>query len=121
MCEADYFVFLLHSSPTTYLYLLVYVDDIIIIDNYKADLEQLKQHLYLHFQTKDLKPLKYFLGIEVSQSKTGVDISQRKYAFDILEETNLLGRRSSDTPMDPEIKLLPGQGSHQRTLVDINV
>jgi hypothetical protein len=27
------------------------------------------------------------LGIEVAQSKTGVAITQRKYALDILEET----------------------------------
>jgi hypothetical protein len=70
----------------------------------------LKEHLSLHFQTKDLGPLKYFLGIEVAQSKTGVAITQRKYALDILEETGLLDCRPSDTPMDPNIKLLPGQG-----------
>ena len=46
-----------------------------------------KQHLFKHFQTKDLGRLKYFLGIEVSQSRSGIVISQHKYALDILEET----------------------------------
>ncbi|PNX64837.1 retrovirus-related Pol polyprotein from transposon TNT 1-94, partial [Trifolium pratense] len=92
-CEADFSVFFLHSSPTTCLYLLVYVDDIIITGNDEAEIQRLKQHLSLHFQTKDLGPLKYFLGIEVAQSKTGVAITQRKYALDILEETGLLDCR----------------------------
>nr|ABN08283.1 hypothetical protein MtrDRAFT_AC155889g9v2 [Medicago truncatula] len=44
-----------------------------------------------------------------SLSKTGVAITQRRYALDILEETGLLACRPSDTPMDPNVKLLPGQ------------
>lgn len=39
------------------------------------------------FQTKDLGSLRYFLGIEMAQSKSSLVISQRKYALDILEET----------------------------------
>ena len=111
-CETDYSVFSLHSSPTTCIYLLVYVDDIIITGNDEAGIQQLKQHLSLHFQTKDLGPLKYFLGIEVAQSKTGVAITQRKYALDILEETGLLDCRPSDTPMDPTSSYYRVRGSY---------
>ncbi|XP_061348750.1 uncharacterized protein LOC133294107 [Gastrolobium bilobum] len=71
---------------------------------------QLKQHLSHHFQTKDLGRLRYFLGIEVAQSKDGIVISQRKYAMDILEETTLLNAKPVDTPMDPNVKLMPNQG-----------
>ncbi|PNX57165.1 pentatricopeptide repeat-containing protein mitochondrial-like, partial [Trifolium pratense] len=42
-------------------------------------IKALKQHLFQNFQTKDLGPLRYFLGIEVAQSKSGIAISQRKY------------------------------------------
>ncbi|RVW91819.1 Retrovirus-related Pol polyprotein from transposon TNT 1-94 [Vitis vinifera] len=45
------------------------------------------QCIYL---TKDLGKLKYFLGIEIAQSSSGVVLSQRKYALDILEETGKL-------------------------------
>ncbi|RVW89814.1 Retrovirus-related Pol polyprotein from transposon RE2 [Vitis vinifera] len=61
-------------------------------------------------QTKDLGKLKYFLGIEIAQSSSGVVLSQRKYALDILEETGMLDCKPVDTPMDPNVKLVPGQG-----------
>ena len=54
--------------------------------------------------------LKYFLGIEIAQSSSGVILSQRKYALNILEETGMLDCKLVDTPMDPNIKLTPGQG-----------
>ncbi|PNY13664.1 receptor-like protein kinase [Trifolium pratense] len=63
------------------------------------DIKDLKQHLFQNFQTKDLGPLRYFLGIEVAQSKSGIAISQRKYALDILEETGLTDCKRVDTPM----------------------
>ncbi|PNX62010.1 putative copia-type protein, partial [Trifolium pratense] len=52
----------------------------------------------------------YFLGIEVAQSSSGIAINQRKYALDILSETGMLDCLPIDTPMDPNVKLLPSQG-----------
>ena len=57
-----------------------------------------------HFQTKDLGKLKYFLGIEVAQSNSGVVISKRKYNLDILVDTGMLNCKPVDTPMDPNVK-----------------
>ncbi|KOM28000.1 hypothetical protein LR48_Vigan477s002700 [Vigna angularis] len=89
---------------------MVYVDDIVITGNDISRITQLKNHLFNHFQTKDLGRLKYFLGIEVAQSKDGVIISQRKYALDILEETGLTNCKPIDSPMDPNQKLMRDQG-----------
>ncbi|RVW53098.1 Retrovirus-related Pol polyprotein from transposon RE1 [Vitis vinifera] len=67
----------------------------------------LGQCIYL---TKDLGKLKYFLGIEITQSSSGVVLSQRKYALVILGETGMLNCKPVDTAMDPNVKLVPGQG-----------
>ena len=50
------------------------------------------------------------MGIEIVQSSSGVVISQWKYALDILEETGMLDCKPVDTHMDPNVKLVPGQG-----------
>ncbi|RDX95537.1 Pantothenate kinase 2, partial [Mucuna pruriens] len=57
-------------------------------------------------RTKDLGHPKYFLGIEVVQSKEDIVISQRKYALDILQETSMSNCRPVDNPMDPNMKLM---------------
>ena len=105
----DHSVFYRHSTPGRCIYLAVYVD-IVITSNDQDGITNLKQHLFKHFQTKDLGRLKYFLGIEVAQSRSGIVISQRKYTLDILEETVMMGCRPIDTPMDPNVKLLLGTG-----------
>nr|CAN61219.1 hypothetical protein VITISV_021296 [Vitis vinifera] len=40
--------------------------------------------------------------------------SSGKYALDILEETGMLDCKPVDTPMDPNVKLIPGQGEPLR-------
>ncbi|RVX04551.1 Retrovirus-related Pol polyprotein from transposon RE1 [Vitis vinifera] len=107
---ADHSVFYHHNSLGQCIYLVVYVDDIVITGSDQDGIQKLKQHLFTHFQTKDLGKLKYFLGIEIAQSSSGVVLSQRKYALDILEETGMLDCKPVDTPMDPNVKLVPGTG-----------
>ncbi|RVX15359.1 Retrovirus-related Pol polyprotein from transposon TNT 1-94 [Vitis vinifera] len=107
---ADHSVFYHHNSLGQCIYLVVYVDDIVITGSDQDGIQKLKQHIFTHFQTKDLGKLKYFLGIEIAQSSSGVVLSQRKYALDILEETGMLDCKPIDTPMDPNVKLVPGQG-----------
>jgi len=104
--EAALSVFYRHSRAGS-IYLVVYVDDIILTGNDNHDISQIKQHICHHFQTKDLGKLRYFLGFEVAQSNNGIIIYQRKYALDILEETGLMNSKSVETPMDPNAKLLP--------------
>ena len=107
---SDHSIFYHHTSSRQCIYLIVYVDDIVITCSDQDGIRKLKQHLFSHFQTKDLGKLKYFMGIEITQSKSGVVMSQRKYVLDILEETGMLDCKPVDTPMDPNVKLVSGQG-----------
>ena len=113
---ANHFAFYHHSSTGKCIYLIVYVDDIVITGTDQDGIQKLKQHLFSHFQTKDLGKLKYFVGIEVAQSNSGVVISQIKYTLDILTDTGMLDCKPVDTPMDPNVKLVPSQGELLRDL-----
>ena len=85
------------------------MDDFVITRSDQDGIQKLKQHLFSHFQTKDLGKLKYFLGIEIAQSNSGMVMSHRKYVLDILEETGMLDCKPADIPMDLNVKLIPGQ------------
>ena len=117
--EADHSMFNKHSSSNLCIYLVVYVDDIVIIGDDHNSIKGLKQHLFQHFQTKNFDQLRYFLGIEVVRSKTSIAISQKNYALNILQETGMLDCKPIDTPMDPNMKLLPDQGSPIQTQAGI--
>jgi hypothetical protein len=58
-----------------------------------------------HFKLKGLGNLKYLLGIEVTHSKEGIFLSQRKYALEILEYTSFLGAKPSTFPMKQNLAL----------------
>ena len=99
-----------HTSDRGKILLIVYVDDIIITRDNKQGIDDLKRYLQNSFQTKDLSKLCYFLDIEVARSKEGINLSQRKYVLDILEETGLLGSKLVETPVEPNVKLYEDQG-----------
>lgn len=48
-CVADHTVFCRHNSQGKCIYLVVYVDDIVITRNDQDDVTQLKQRLFNHF------------------------------------------------------------------------
>ena len=82
----------------------MYVDDIILTDNDLKEMERLKGIMAREFEIKDLRPLRYFLRMEVAMSKKGIAVSQRKYTLDLLKETSMLNCKSIDTPMDQNKK-----------------
>lgn len=97
-------------SPCVCFYLVVYVSDNFITENDHNGIYHRKHLLSHYFQTKDLVPLRYFLGIEVTQFKVGIAISQRKSELDILEETGMIKSRRFYSLMAPNFKLLSGHG-----------
>jgi hypothetical protein len=101
---ADYSLFTLHT-PTHFTALLVYVDDIILAGNNLNEFTRIKSILDTQFKIKDLGVLKYFLGLEVAQSREGICISQRKYCLDLLKDSGILGAKPAITPLDPSVKL----------------
>jgi hypothetical protein len=107
---SDYSLFTFKSNHTT-IFVLVYVDDIIITGNNEDAISDIKKFLAQAFSIKDLGNLSYFLGIEVSRSKKGIFLCQRKYTLDILSDSGMTGCRPSDFPMEQHLRLRPNEGS----------
>ncbi|XP_059629524.1 uncharacterized mitochondrial protein AtMg00810-like [Cornus florida] len=85
--------------------LIVYVDDMVVTGNDPEEMKALKKYLSREFEMKDLGPLRYFLGIEVSQSNKGIFTSQRKYALDLLQEISMTACQPAETPVEEGLKL----------------
>ena len=62
--------------------LLVYVDDVLIACNDKAEIDKFKVILDDKFKLKDLGDLKYFLGLEVARSDKGIALCLRLSKFE---------------------------------------
>ncbi|XP_042952200.1 uncharacterized mitochondrial protein AtMg00810-like [Carya illinoinensis] len=104
--KSDHSLFTKESQIGTFTTLLVYVNDIIIGGNSHEEIDLLKAYLHSNFKIKELGPLKYFLGLEVARSSAGINICQRKYTLEILEDSRLLGTKPVSTPIELNHKLV---------------
>ena len=68
-------LFVYHKGDV-FLALLIYVDDLILTDNGHKSCHTFKSYLQQCFKLKDLKALKYFLGIEAARSSQSLFLSQ---------------------------------------------
>jgi len=89
----------IRKSETSFIALLIYMDDILIAGNDIKDIDIVKNSLNFVFKIKDLGHLKFFLGLEISKTRKGIHICQRKYALDILTNASMLGAKPTNTPM----------------------
>jgi histone deacetylase 1/2 len=68
------------------VFVLVYVDDIIVVSSTPEATTDLLSELKKEFALKDLGELHYFLGMEVTKVCDGIILSQDKYASVCLKE-----------------------------------
>lgn len=81
---------LVFSENAVVVYILVYVDDIIITGNNTKLINSLVRLLNFVFSLKDLGNLDYFLGIEVQRQRDGsLILTQSKYISDLLAKTKM--------------------------------
>lgn len=106
---ADTSLFILKRG-SSFIYMLIYVDDILITGNDNALISDILTALATRFSVKDHEELSYFLGIEAKRVSAGLHLTQRRYILDLLSRTNMLTAKPAATPMaaTPKLTLLYG-------------
>ena len=95
----------IHRQGSQVIYLLIYVDDILITSNTKSGIARVLVLLAQRFSVKDAEDLNYFLGIEAHRTQQGLHLSQRKYILDLLHKYDMTNAKPVTTPMASSPKL----------------
>ncbi|KAK6159074.1 hypothetical protein DH2020_006388 [Rehmannia glutinosa] len=99
------------STSTSFLALLIYVDDVLITGSSGSDIAALKQHLDKLFTIKDLGTAKYFLGLEIARTDQGTFLNQRKYILDLLHDAGMLQCKPTSMPFPQGLRLAGKEGT----------
>jgi hypothetical protein len=102
--DPSLFVF---RNGSTLLYLLLYVNDIILTGNSTAAITSLITQLAATFELKDLGPLRYFLGLQIDYGLDCLFVHQQKYITDLLSKFNMHTCKATSTPFSISHKLQP--------------
>jgi histone deacetylase 1/2 len=93
------------------MFVLVYVDDIIVASSSPEATKALLMDLEKEFALKDLGDLHYFLGIEVKRGVDGLLLSQQRYVTDVVKRANMGNCKPVDTPISTSEKLSITEGT----------
>lgn len=104
--EADCCLYI-SIKQSTKLYLLLFVDDMLIISNSIKEIELIKEGLHNEFQMTDMSEAQTFVGIHIERdiNKGTMKLSQQQYSKDILGKFEMTNCKSSATPMEIKLKL----------------
>ena len=97
-CEVDYCVYRLEENGQ-FIWLTVYVDDLLLISNNLDFLNQFKTRMSKTFSMSDLGEANFILGIEIIRENHLISLSQRNYITEIARKFNLLNAKPVSTPM----------------------
>ena len=106
--EYDQCVYLRKLQDGSYIYLLLYVDDMLIASRSQREIDHLKTQLNKEFEMKDLGEAEKILGMEISRDrKLGrLCLTQKQYLRKVLKRFGMNEKsKSVSTPLAPHFKL----------------
>ena len=94
------------------IYLLVYVDDILIAARSKADVEWVKKALADKFEAHDLGEAHYFLGIDIVRDRAArtVSLSQKRLTAELVDKYGMGDCKAKTVPLSTSDKLTKSEG-----------
>lgn len=109
-CDTSLFIM---NTNEQILFVLIYVDDLIVTGNNSMSLKKFVQELDKLFALKDMGELHLFLGIEVTRDETRIYLTQTKYIEELLRKANV---ENSKGYLHLELLMLslPMKGNHSK-------
>lgn len=107
--KADTSLFFYSKGGIT-IFVLIYVDDIIVASSVQSATTALLKDLNEEFALKDLGEVHYFLGIEVNKFSDGIVLTQGKYTSDVLRRVGMNDCKPVSTPLSVSEKLSVHEG-----------
>jgi hypothetical protein len=88
-------------------YLVLYVDDMLLIGNNKKIIQDVKTQLSFKFDLKDIGASNFILGMEIKrdQKRRKLWLNQRKYVKTILQRFNMQECKPIKVPIPVGVKL----------------
>ena len=102
--EVDPCLFVKKENNDNYIYIVIWVDDIVIATTSEALLNSTKDMLKRKFNIKDLGEISYFLGIEFELSNGGILMGQSHYIKHILERFDMTDCKPRATPCEAKLE-----------------
>lgn len=100
----------IYNKANTVIFVLIYVDDIIVASSSQSATNALLHDLSSEFALKDLGDLHFFLGIEVKKIQDGIVLNQERYATEFLTRMGMKDCKPSPTPLSASEKLSTFEG-----------
>jgi Reverse transcriptase (RNA-dependent DNA polymerase)/gag-polypeptide of LTR copia-type/Integrase core domain/GAG-pre-integrase domain len=118
--DADPSLWVLHYKDRS-VYVLVYVDDLLIAGKLISDVQHVKDMLMSAFDARDLGEAKYFIGMEIVRDRSAkyLKLVQKKYAEEVVARFGLSDANPTVVPLNPSVKL--SRGSDSDVLLDQSV
>ncbi|KAK2414734.1 secreted RxLR effector protein [Trifolium repens] len=103
----DSCVYMMKRNEKVILYLLLYVDDILMASSDKHEIQKLKEMLNGEFEMKDLGSAKRILGMDIlrDRSKGELFLSQHDYLKKVVERFRMSDSKVVNTPLGHHSKL----------------
>ncbi|CAJ2640159.1 unnamed protein product [Trifolium pratense] len=103
----DSCVYMMKRNEKVILYLLLYVDDILMASSDKHEIQKLKEKLNGEFEMKDLGNAKRILGMDIlrDRSKGELFLSQHDYLKKVVERFRMTDSKVVNTPLGHHSKL----------------
>lgn len=93
------------------VYILVYMDDILIAAKDMAAVDNVKERLNSIFDVRDLGEAKYFLGMSLNRNRAEhtLKMSQHRLASELVDKYGLKEAKTKSIPMSPSIRITQTQ------------